>query len=82
MKKSRFTDEQIIGFLKQSDAGMSVKELCCSGGFSHLTFYKRRSRFGGMEPSDGFEANGQFSRNDRKKHYSKLTATMVAKRLA
>ena len=52
MKQSRFTDEQIIGFLKQADAGMSVKELCRSGGFSQPTFYKWRSRFGGMEPSD------------------------------
>ncbi len=48
MKQSRFTDEQIIGFLKQADAGMSVKELCRSGGFSQPTFYKWRSRFGGM----------------------------------
>ena len=52
MKQSRFTDEQIIGFIKQADAGMSVKELCRSGGFSQPTFYKWRSRFGGMEPSD------------------------------
>jgi putative transposase len=52
MQKSRFTDEQIIGFLKQADAGMSVKELCRSGGFSQPTFYKWRSRFGGMEPFD------------------------------
>ena len=52
MKTTRFTDEQIIGFLKQADAGMSIKELCRSGGFSQPTFYKWRSRFGGMEPSD------------------------------
>jgi putative transposase len=52
MKQSRFTDEQIIGFRKQADAGMSVKELCRSGGFSQSTFNKWRSRFGGMEPSD------------------------------
>ena len=52
MKQSRFTDEQIIGFLKQANAGLSVKELCRSGGFSQPTFYKCRSRFGGMEPSD------------------------------
>jgi len=51
MKQSRFTDEQIICFLKQADAGMSVKELCRSGGFSQPTIYKWRSRFGVMEPS-------------------------------
>ncbi len=45
MKQSRFTDEQIIGFLKQAEAGMSVKELCRSGGFSQPMFYKWRSRF-------------------------------------
>ena len=49
MKQSRFTDEQIIGFLKQADAGMSIKELCRSCGFSQPAFYKRRSHFGGME---------------------------------
>ena len=38
MKQSRFTDEQIIGLLKQSDAGMSVKDLSRSGGFSQPTF--------------------------------------------
>jgi putative transposase len=50
MKTTRFTDEQIIGFLKQAEAGMSIKELCRSGGFSQPTFY--RSKFGGMEASD------------------------------
>jgi transposase InsO family protein len=39
MKQSRFTDEQIIGFLKQADAGISVKELCRSGGFSQPNFF-------------------------------------------
>jgi putative transposase len=52
MKKSKFTDEQIISFLKQVEAGLPVKELCRKHGFSDVTFYKWRSRFGGMEVSD------------------------------
>jgi putative transposase len=52
MKKSRYTEEQIIGFLKQAQAGMPVKELCRKGGFSDATFYKWRAKFGGMEVPD------------------------------
>ena len=52
MKQSKFTDEQIIGFLKQADAYMSVKVLCNSDGFSQPTFYKWHTRCGDIEPSD------------------------------
>ena len=52
MKKSRFSEEQIIGFIKQADAGMPVKELCRKGGFSDATFYKWSTKFGGMDVSD------------------------------
>jgi putative transposase len=52
MKKSRYTEEQIIGFLKRADAGMLIKELCRTEGFSDATFYKWRAKFGGMESSD------------------------------
>jgi putative transposase len=52
MKRTRFTEEQIIGFLKQAEAGIPIKELCRQGGFSDVTFYKWRSKFGGMQASD------------------------------
>ena len=52
MKTSRYSEEQIIGFLKQAEAGMPIKELCRKGGFSDATFYKWRAKFGGMEVSD------------------------------
>ena len=44
MKKSRFREEQIIGFLKQAEAGLPIKELCRKGGFSDATFYKWRAQ--------------------------------------
>jgi putative transposase len=67
MKKSRFTDEQIIGFLKQAEAGMPVKELCRSGGFSDATFYKWRAKYGGMETSDASKLRDLESENARLK---------------
>lgn len=52
MRKSKYSEEQIIGFLKQAEAGMAVKDLCRKGGFSEATFYKWRSKYGGMEVPD------------------------------
>jgi putative transposase len=52
MKRSRFSEEQIIGILKQHQAGLGAKELCRKHGISDATFYKWRSRFGGMDVSD------------------------------
>ncbi len=51
MKKSRFSDSQIIAVLKQAEAGSSVPDLCREHGVSTATFYKWRSRFGGMDAS-------------------------------
>jgi putative transposase len=52
MRKSRFTEEQIIGVLKEHQAGLPVAELCRKHGVSGATFYGWRSRYGGMEVSD------------------------------
>ena len=52
MKRSRFTEEQIIGILKEHQAGLGAKDLCRKHGVSDATFYKWRARFGGMEVSD------------------------------
>jgi putative transposase len=51
MKKSRFTDSQILAILKQNEAGTPVPELCREHGMSSATFYKWRSKYGGMDVS-------------------------------
>jgi putative transposase len=51
LKKSRFTDSQIIAILKQAEGGTPVPELCREHGISSATFYKWRSRYGGMDAS-------------------------------
>jgi putative transposase len=51
--KKRFNEEQIIRFLKEAERGIAVKELCRKYGFSDASFYIWRSKYGGMEVSDG-----------------------------
>lgn len=52
MKKSRFSQQQIISILKQADAGMKVQDLCRQHGISDATYYKWKSKYGGMEAAD------------------------------
>jgi putative transposase len=50
--KKRYSEEQIIGFLREADAGIAVKDLCRQHGFSEASYYLWRSKFGGMSVPD------------------------------
>ena len=65
--KKRFTEEQIIGYLKQADAGMAVKDLCRKHGFSDASYYLWRSKYGGMDVSDAKRLKSLESENTRLK---------------
>ena len=52
MRTSKFSEEQIIGFLRQVEAGMPIKEIGRKYGFSDASFYKWRSKYGGMDVTD------------------------------
>jgi len=71
MKKKRYTEEQIIGALKQQEAGMPVKELIRQVGITEQTFYRWKSKYGGMEVSDAKKLRALEEENRRLK-------TMVA----
>lgn len=67
MKKKRFTEEQIIGFLREADAGVAVKELCRKHGFSEASYYTWRNKFGGMDVSDAKKLRALEAENSRLK---------------
>ena len=85
MKKSRYSDSQIMTILRQAEAGTPVPELCREHGMSSATFYKWRSKFGGMDASLMTRMKELEAENKRlKKMYAeeRLKAEIVAEALA
>jgi len=69
MKRGRSSEEQIIGILKEHQAGVGAKELCRKHGVSDATFYKWRSKYGGMEVSDAKKLNTLEAENAKLKSW-------------
>ncbi len=67
MRKSRFTEQQIIGMIKEHESGMSAAEVCRKHGISDATFYKWRAKFGGMSVSDAQKLKALELENSRLK---------------
>ena len=85
MKRSKFTDSQIMEALKRVDAGLAVPEICRELGISTATFYKWRAKYGGMDTSMIARMNELEAENARlKKMYieEKLKAEIVTEALA
>jgi len=85
MKKSRYSDSQIMAILQQAEAGTPVPELCREHGMSSASFYKWRSKFGGMDASLMARMKELEAENKRlKKMYAeeRLKAEIVAEALA
>ncbi len=75
MKRSRFTEEQIIGILKEQEAGLKVTDLCRKHGISDATFYKWKTRYGGLEISEAKRLKTLEDENSRLKRL--LADTML-----
>lgn len=67
MKRKKFTEEQIIGVLKEAEQGIPAKDLCRKHGISTVTFYKWRTKFGGMDVSDAKKLKSLEMENSRLK---------------
>lgn len=75
MRKSRFTEQQIIGMIREHESGMSTAEVCRKHGISDATFYKYKAKFGGMSVSDAQKLKALELENARLKRL--LAETML-----
>ena len=75
MRKSRFTEEQIIGMIKEQEAGMPTAEVCRKHGLSTASFYKLKAKYGGMDVSDARKLKGLEAENAKLKRL--LAETML-----
>ena len=74
MKKTRYSDAQIMGILRQAESGVAVSELCREHGMSSASFYKWRSKFGGMDASMMSEMKALAEENRRlKRMYAEMS---------
>ena len=67
MKRSRFSEEQIIAVLREQEAGVSTAEVCRKHGISSATFYAWKAKYGGLAPSDASRLKGLEDENGRLK---------------
>jgi putative transposase len=67
MRRSRYSEEQIIGILREQEAGVATSELCRRHGISDATFYKWKAKYGGMDVSDAKRLKGLEDENRRLK---------------
>ena len=75
--RKRYSEEQIIGFLREAELGLPVAELCRSHGFSEAIYYRRRSKCGGMTVSDAKRLKELETENARLKRLGKEVAPFV-----
>ncbi len=79
MRKSKYTETQIVGMLREADSGVSVKEVCRKYGISDATYYKWKSKYGGLEVSDVRRMRELEAENSKlKRMYADLSLECVA----